>query len=251
MQNMVDQPKEINIVFQKVFKNSLFLLMSATLGIVIRLAMIPIIARYLGVEQFGYYSLIMAIALSITPVVELGLDRIICRELAKNDLNKDKYFSTAVLLRIVLSLFWFVLSCLILEWFSPWNRDINVTIIVAIVGQLVISIGLTYVAAIWAFERMEFDVLANIAYHFSSIGTLLLVILLGLGLIGILYAKLLSSMVYLIVAVIFVYRLFLKPLIKFDFNFSKFITIEALPVALFSIIISLIFKVDVFLLKLL
>ena len=236
-------------VAHRVARNSFFLLLSTILGIITRLAMIPVIARYLGVDLFGFYALIMAISMSITPIANFGVERIVCRELSKNKFDGEIYFGTTVIVKSVLSLLLFFLAIPLILWFTPWNRAVEFALIIAITEQLFFSMGQTYIAAVRAFERMEFDIYANSVHKISLFVLVLIAVILDLGFTSIFWARLASSTIFLLASIIFSYSFFLEPKFSFNSEYAKHIIKESFPVAIYSLLLALIFKVDVFLLE--
>lgn len=241
------RPGERNVA-RRVTKNSLFLLVSTGLGIVTRLAIFPIVARYLGLQSFGLFTLILAISMAITPIANFGVERIVFRELSTSKVNHNTFFSTTVIAKIFLSLFLCVLSIISIRLFSPWDAQVNLALMLGILEQLVFCMGQTYLAAVRASEKMEFDTLANFAHKLSLFGLILAAVLLDWGFTGIFWARFAASVLFILAAVAMTYTLFLKPRIRFRMAYAKHIITESFPVMIFSLLLSLIFRVDVFIL---
>jgi len=204
------QGEEFQVV-RRVARNSLFLFSSTGLGIITRFAIIPIIARYLGLESFGFYALIIAISMAITPIANFGVERIICREISKNQTNSDVYLSTSIIAKIILSIFLFFIAIVLIGLYSPWHHSINIALIIAIVEQLVFSMGHTYIATFLAFERMEFDILVNFAHKISLFVFIIVAVIFDWGLTGIFWVRLVSSIIFLVATATLTYTLFIKP----------------------------------------
>ena len=150
-------PQEGHQAIQRIARNSIFLFLSKTFIISIRLLMVPIVARYLGVALFGYFALITAIVMAIRPVADFGLERIILREISKDKANKEHHISTTIILKLAFSFLLFIIFYQFLDYFSLWNREINSALIVAMITEIVLSFGHTYLHVIRSFERMEFE----------------------------------------------------------------------------------------------
>jgi O-antigen/teichoic acid export membrane protein len=234
---------------RRIGKNSFFLLMSRAFGISVTLGIIVVVARYLGVESFGFYALVVAISMAIRPLTDFGFDRIICREISKKKSGADIYLGTTIITKIVFSIVLFSISGLLVSRFSTWNQDINLAIIIAITTELAMSMGQTYLSVIRAFERMEFEFIAITIHRLSTLVLVLMVVLYDLGFTAIFYARFLSSIAYLFISAILLYGKFVRPKFHFNFTLTKYIIRESFPLAISSLLITLIFKVDVFLLK--
>lgn len=240
-------PQKLGVA-RRVAKNSFFLLGSTSLGIVTRLAIFPIIARYLGLKSFGIFTLILAISMSISLIANYGAERILSREMATSQKDPDTLFSTSVVMELILALILVISSIILIQLFSPWEHQINVALMLAICEQILFCIGQMYLAVIRGFERMEFDTLANFFHKISLFGLILTAVLLDCGITGIFWARFASSILFLIISIFLTYYLFLTPRLNFNLAYAKYILIESFPVMLFSLLLGLIFKVDVFLL---
>lgn len=235
-------------VARRVTKNSIFLLGSTGVSIITRLAIFPIIARYLGLKSFGFFTLILAISMSLALIANFGAERILSREIATLKRDPNTFFSTSVVMELILSVFLVLISITLIKLFSPWEKQVNLALMLGIFEQLFFCIGQVYLAAIRGFERMEFDTLANFAHKIGLFGLVLTAVFLDWGLTGIFWARLASSVLFLIVSICLTYRLFLSPKLTLNLDYAKYIIVESFPVMLFSLLLGLIFKVDVFLL---
>ena len=238
-----------NHTTHKVLKNSLFLLMSRGLSIFITLAVVAIVARYIGVELFGLFAVVVAISMTLRPLADFGFDRIICREISRNQVDADLYLNTTIIVRIVFSFILIFIVGMLLYNFSTWGHDTNIAIMLAIITELIMSMGATNLSVIRAFERMEFELLTNTIHKVTSLIFIFTIIVFDLGFIGIFYARLAASVVYLFISIMCLHGRFVKLSKRFSFEFVKFIIKESYPLALFSLLFTLIFKVDIFFLN--
>jgi len=85
----------------KYFKNTLWLLGEKILRMVAGLLVGIWVARYLGPEQFGLFSYVLAFTAIFGGAAKLGLDDIIVRELVNNPENSDTYLGTAFWLKVI------------------------------------------------------------------------------------------------------------------------------------------------------
>ncbi|PIE59441.1 MAG: hypothetical protein CSA32_03560 [Desulfobulbus propionicus] len=241
------KPKVLNVA-RRVTRNSFFLLGSTGSGIITRLAIFPIIARYLGLQSFGVFTLILAISMSFSLIANFGAERILSREMATTQKNPDTFFSTSIVIALLLSLVLITGSIILIHVFSPWERQINLALMLGISEQLFFCIGQMYLAVIRGFEKMEFDTLASFVHQLSLFGLVLGAVFFDEGIVGIFWARFAASIFFLIISMVLTYTLFLAPKLDFKLNYAKYIITESFPVMAFSMLLGLIFKVDVFLL---
>ena len=183
---------------RRVAKNSLFLLISRSFGISTVVITFALIARYLGTELFGFYAVVTAISITLRPLADFGFERIICREISKRKDDADLYLNTTIIVRITFSTILFLSTLILLKAFSPWNRDINIAVMIAIVTELIMSMNATFLSVMRAFERMEFELLANIAHKLAYLSFILAVILFDFGFLAIFYARFIASVIYIL-----------------------------------------------------
>lgn len=85
--------------FIRYFKNTSWMMGEQFLRIIAGLFVGVWVARYLGPEQFGIYSYVLAFTAIFGGIAKLGLDGIIVRELIKNPKKRDSYLGTVFWLK--------------------------------------------------------------------------------------------------------------------------------------------------------
>jgi len=63
-------------------RNSAFIFLARLTDLTVAIASIALIARYLGVVDFGYFAFVTAITIFLVPFTDFGFERIITREIA-------------------------------------------------------------------------------------------------------------------------------------------------------------------------
>ncbi|MFA7204482.1 MAG: oligosaccharide flippase family protein, partial [Candidatus Caldatribacteriota bacterium] len=76
---------------QRILKNSLFLLLSNIVSKILAFFYIIYIARYLGAEGFGVFSFALAFTSIFGVLVDLGLNSLTVREIARSKSLTGKY----------------------------------------------------------------------------------------------------------------------------------------------------------------
>ena len=90
--------------FKKILSNISWLLGDKVLDIVLRVTVGVLVARYLGVEWFGYLHFSLAMVALLVPVVKLGLNSIVVKSIALEPERKGELLGTAFALQFVMSL---------------------------------------------------------------------------------------------------------------------------------------------------
>jgi len=143
--------------FMKYFKNTSWLFAEKILRMVVGLFVGIWVARYLGPEQFGLLSYVLAFVGLFAPLGKLGFDGIVSRDIAKNESDIDELISTTILFKFLGS---FVIVALTSAYmYLTKEQDI----------YFYLSIVLSMVFVVKAYEIMEFYFRAKVKAKYISI----------------------------------------------------------------------------------
>lgn len=143
--------------FMKYFKNTSWLFAEKILRMVVGLFVGIWVARYLGPEQFGLLSYVLAFVGLFAPLGKLGFDGIVSRDIAKNESDIDELISTSILFKFLGSLIIVALTSAYM-YFTK-EQDI----------YFYLSIVLSMVFVIKAYEVKEFYFRAKVKAKYISI----------------------------------------------------------------------------------
>ena len=124
-----------NPIFRKYFTNTSWLLAERIIRMGVLLFVGIYVARYLGPERYGLLSYSNSFVGIFTAIALLGLDGIVVRELVKTPENKDKILGTSFLLKVVGTLFMW-LMILVALFFT--DNDLLTNTLIAIIAFSVI-----------------------------------------------------------------------------------------------------------------
>ena len=124
-----------NTIFRKYFTNTSWLLAERIIRMGVLLFVGIYVARYLGPERYGLLSYSNSFVGIFTAIALLGLDGIVVRELVKTPENKDKILGTSFLLKVVGTLFMW-LMILVALFFT--DNDLLTNTLIAIIAFSVI-----------------------------------------------------------------------------------------------------------------
>ena len=100
---------------QTVVKNTFWLFSGEIIGRLLRTLLIIYAARILGTEGWGIFSYTLSLVAIFMTFADVGLSNLVTREASRDDLEKDKYLSTAFYSK----LFLLISSFLIVIVFAP------------------------------------------------------------------------------------------------------------------------------------
>ncbi len=235
---------------ESILHNTLFSFISRGIDVGVTFALAVILARYLGPEGMGEYTYVIAFVAIFVPLIDLGLDHILIREVARNRESAKKYVGAALLLKLLI-LFFLLPVGMICAWLFADSEINNWAILLCFVGTLFLREIPTVVsyAVFLAYERMEFRAISTLLFQIVKFTATVTVILMGGRLIAIFGAALIGELVQGIVALILVYRKFSYPKLIFDLKLWKYYIIESFPLGIAFAFNSLYFQIDILILK--
>ena len=95
------------------FKNTSWMMGAQLLRMVAGLLVGIWVARYLGPEQFGAFSYVLAFTSIVVSLAKLGLDNILIRELINHPEQYNNYLGTAFWLKLIGAIFVIILLAFI------------------------------------------------------------------------------------------------------------------------------------------
>lgn len=190
-------------------KNTSFLLASQAFAAATTLAFVPLLARYLGLEDYGRYSYVYAFVGLFDMLSVFGLHRIFVREVARQPHKASGYLGNILRLKVPFSLGVLSLICLAATIFvEPALRPF----VLIVAGELLLrKFFVINLALSRAFERMEYELVVTIFERSTALGGVLAAIRFDWGLAGIFLAFLAAAMVHALVSTLVTWRRLLRP----------------------------------------
>lgn len=179
-----------------------------------------LLARYLGVENFGNYAFIVALVGFIVSITYFGLERVAIREIARSKEQANERLGGVLIVRWALSGIVVLAIAGYLLLSSP-PTTIVLAIIVATVSELIWASGSVFSCTFKAFEEMHLETVTTVVFRLSSLFLIGLVIWFRGGIVLLLTAICGANIVRTAVAIHFSRSLSVKPLIRVDFPLWK------------------------------
>ncbi|MEK7147098.1 MAG: flippase [Patescibacteria group bacterium] len=162
---------------QTVLKNTFWLGFGNIAGRLIRAIIIIYAARILGTEGYGVFSYALSLAMLFTIATDLGINGILTRETAKKPEEKNQYFSTALIIKLILIILNIALIMALVPLITTIKEVLVImpVIIFLIIFDTIREFGFAFFRAL---EKMEIEagifILTNIAISFLGITALLI-----------------------------------------------------------------------------
>jgi O-antigen/teichoic acid export membrane protein len=236
--------------FVKHFKNTGWLLAEKILRIIVGLFIGVWIIRYLGPEQFGYFSYALSFVGLFTVIATLGLDGIVIRELVKDESRRDELIGTAFLLKLMSAFGVLAILAIAVNFTS---NDTSINTLIFIVASATIFQSFNVVDMYFQSKVLsKYLVYVNVISLFLSSMVKIALILNEASLIAFAWVILFDSFV---LAIGFIY-FYIKNISTFNvkhLKFSKSTAFELLrdgwPLILSSIVVSIYMKIDQVMIK--
>lgn len=225
----------IKKVHKYIFKNSSYLLLSQFLVKAFAFAYAIFLAGNIGASDFGTYSAALSIFGLMSLFADLGINRVLTRDIARDTANLGKLFSTALLLRAFSTAASFFGLTLFFFFADPSHLRFSLTSI-ALLSLVPQSIALSVDAVLIALKKASVSALSFFLFNMVNYLLGASLIFFGFGVYGAIMAFLACHIfyaLYIVVSLGFVTKVEFKP---FDFKLAKSILIKSLPYGLLSAI---------------
>ena len=233
---------------KSIFKNTGWLSFSQVITSICAFLWTIIIARYLGVSDYGIISFAISFTGLIGIVMDLGMSTYITREIAKHKELLNKYFNNIFLFKIFLAIILFLISGILIYLLGYPYLTIIVTLIFTL--ELVFMSMVGFLNGVFqAFEEVKYQAIGNILNSSLLLIGILITIGFNLGVISI-------ALAYTFAYGIFFTYMFLKFIQKFslphfelDISFIKEVLFSSIPFGLTNFFYTIYFSIDVVMLS--
>jgi len=203
-------------IIKKTFKNNSWLFISQIITSIFGFFWIVLLARYLGVYDFGTMNFAISFSTIVNIFIDLGISIYISRDLTQCPDLARKYIGNAIPLRIFLSIVTLIATLTIL---AVMNFDLLTIEIVLlfIIHAIFLSTGGLFNGVFQAYCKQKYQAIGIIlSSTLTLLGTLVLVHF-DFGLISVALAYISGSLVSLIYLYINIRKI---TVLKFEFDFS-------------------------------
>ncbi|MFO1038932.1 MAG: oligosaccharide flippase family protein [Geminicoccaceae bacterium] len=229
--------------------NMALLTIGKVLTLVTSLATVAILTRMLGPDGFGLYRSVTAYVGLAVIVSNLGLYLIFVREFSKPDVDQSRMIGEGLSLRL-LSAVGIIGAAALLSIILPYEPIVRWGILLSVPGAVALAAHQLLAGVFQEKLKQTGPVVAEVAGAAVSLGAVVLLVRLDLGIIPVLLAFVAGNLVTLTVSWIAAYRL-----VPFSLHVNvdtwRALMVPALPVAGASILQLSYFKTDAVVLSLL
>lgn len=148
------------MLYVKVAQNTGVIIFTKIITIFIQLFITCKLARFLGPEGYGSFAFVFAYLAFFDVIVNPGLDRIVVREISKNNSRLNEFIGNVVLMKTILAFISVALACFIAH-FLDYSEELKKLIYVAEL-TFFLSAGMSFQLAFEAHLQMVFRCLTQL-----------------------------------------------------------------------------------------
>ncbi len=233
---------------KKIAHNSIVQIIGKGINVLLGVLAISYLTRYLEPTGFGMYTTVLTFLQIIFIFLDFGLYIILLQELSKENVDKNKVFNNIVSLRIVSGLSVFVIAPLIALFF-PYPAVVKWGIFLTALTFYLNGIVQVYSAVLQKEMKMQKFVLSETISKIIFLGLIILFVKIKAGLIPILFANNIHSIIFFVMMYFYVSKYF-KYKWAFDLQYIKSVLRMCWPIAVTTILNLVYFKADTLILSL-
>lgn len=229
-------------IVRKIAYNTIISTGARLLGVALSLVTIGLVARYLGKDGFGSYSLILAFLYTFDSLADLGLYSLMIREISKPGVDEKRVVSNIFTIRVVALLSLLLIASLVV-WFFPYSNQVKSGTMLAAISFLFLSMGQVLMGIFQKYLRTDKSAIADILGRVVQFVGIIIVMKMGFGFYGIIFSLIIGCLVNFLILFVFA-RQHVKFSLEFDFVYWRKLIRATIPIAA-SIVLTLIyFKID-------
>lgn len=203
-----------------------------------------LIARYLGVSDYGILGFAISFTGMMSIALDLGVGTHIVRHIATDYDSAPKYLGNAIPLKALFSIATFILTLIILILMKSNELTITITLLFTI-EMIIKTFANIFHGAFQAFEQSKYQGIGITLLNLILLIFILISVFYDLGIYGITFSYILANFIALIYLHFAFNKHIVKPKLEFDFAFCKKITILSIPFAISAFLYAIYYSIDV------
>ena len=228
---------------RRIAKN-IFVLSSSEITVkVLQVFLLIFIARILREVEFGKYTFTIAFSTIAIIFADIGMQTLLIREMSRNRKIVNKYIVNASILKLFLSIIAF---CIVVVSLNILNYSVGIRLIVYIfyLSFILKSFIELFSSVFLASEKMEWAAFIKISRAFILTSLVVLALLKGMDLIAVASIYLMTEVILLILALVILFKKFIRLKFEFDFSFIKKLLKQSIPFALTAVFYNIYYYID-------
>lgn len=224
-------------------KNTVWLLVSQIITSLLGLLYLAYLMRHLGPEKWGIISFALSLTAILSLLLDLGLNTLITREIARDRSVTGKYSGNILVLKIVLSICVFVIVTIAVK-FIGYPGTVATVIELILLSIIFSAITQIFYNILQANEIMEYQAIGSMLNSFLMLIGVLFAISQNYDVVGFAAIYTGTSLLMLVYSASVCVMKVGMPQLMIDLPFWKLILLEGLPIALGNSFSTIYFYID-------
>ena len=229
---------------QTIFKNMSWLAVSQVIASICGFIWTMLIARYLGVSDYGILGFAISLTTILAILLDLGINTHIVRHIATDNDSAPKYLGNAIPLKCFFSLGAFIITFIILILMKSSEVVLTVSLLF-IIETIIKSYTSLFNGTFQAFEEGKYQGIGNTILNLILLAFILISIYTDIGIYGITMSYVLANIITLAYVYYVLNKHIAKPKFELDLDFCKKITLLSLPFAITGLLYTVYYSIDV------
>lgn len=230
-------------MLKTIFKNSSYLLVSQLFVKVFAFGYAIFLAGNIGASDFGLYSAALSIFGLMSLFSDLGINRVLTRDIARDESELPKLFSTAMLLRAFSAAISFLILTIFFFFTDSHSTRFTLTTI-ALLSLVPQSIALSIDAILIGLKKVPFSAVGFFLFNMISFIAGATLIYLGYGVHGAMIAFLLGQITYSVILILLLSSSRKINFVPFDFRIAKTLLLKSWPYGIIAALGFASFRID-------
>ena len=225
------------------FKNLSWMLVSQIIVSICGFIWTILIARYLGVSDYGIYGFALSLSGILAIMADLGLNTHIVRDISTDYGIAPKYLGNAIPLKSILAIGALFLTLIILIIMKCDEVTITTTFLFTI--EMIFKSFLNLIDGTFqGFEKNKYQGIGNTVLNILLLLFILITVFTDYGLYGIGISYVVANLIAIFLEYYFLKKYVTKPKFEFDRIFCKKILILSIPFAITGILNTIYYTID-------
>ena len=233
---------------RRIIGNGIWQLIQRIGGQLLAYAFVVLVARHLGVEQYGTYVYAVSFVNLFIVLADYGIPMLAVRDMARSRYNTSVYVSNIGLLKLFLVAATFSVIYAAMKITAAGESDQQIIIIIALYF-MVDGIGTFFGCVFQAIEKMSYNAIIEILQRLFILSLSSYLLYSGQGLVVICWILFLSALLHSLTKAILVHFGFARLTFSFEPALWKNVIKEGLPMAVIAAISMIYYNIDMIMLK--
>lgn len=213
-------------------KNAVYLLFGRIVTGLLSLVLMAVIARKLGVDKFGTYTLALTIAGIFGVASDFGSSYLTIREVARDRTKTGKYLLNGTIVKILLNVLFSLIFLVCVQYF--YSINFRTAICLACVASMFGMFAQFYISFFNAYEKMHFTSILTSLQSISVSVVCLVILSMGINRIDYLfYGHIVVNILMVLFSIVLLFKIIFPQMANFDPGFSWRFLKRSIPFGLF------------------